>query len=95
MSSRGESHGLFLALDKKPSLWQYVDMSDMVLIGLIAGLVLTGFMVSKGKQWCSFKLRYYKRILWNAFGVCPRCGHRMSYTSTGRGICTNGNCKKV
>ena len=69
--------------------------NDLTFYGAIAVLIIGGFLITKGSQWCLFKLRYMKRVLWNGVGRCHKCNHPLSYTSKGRGICTNGDCKKV
>jgi len=36
-----------------------------------------------------YKLKYYKRLILNFFGLCSICYNQLNYTSKGRGICPN------
>jgi len=46
--------------------------------------------MTKMKQKIAYRIRYYLRRLARAIGVCHKCGTRLNYTITGRGICPNG-----
>jgi hypothetical protein len=41
-------------------------------------------------QRIQYRLSYeWKRVV-KFFGVCPKCGNSLNYTSSGRGICPEG-----
>jgi len=47
----------------------------------------------KDVPWVIYKRFYLKRKIYLAIGKCPKCKYPLSYTSSGRPICTNGDCK--
>jgi len=68
-------------------------MSDMSFWIVTIVLIALGVLLTEKPQWLIYKQAYLKRIIWNAFGRCHKCGHPLSYTPKGRGICTNGECR--
>ena len=68
-------------------------MSNTVFSLSVIGLLGLGVVLTKGTQWCKYRLLYLKRVLWNAFGRCHKCGSALNYTPKGRGICTNIDCR--
>ena len=68
-------------------------MNDLTFWSLIIILFIIGFAGSKPIQWYKYRLLYYKRIIWRAFGRCHRCGKKLDYTTKGRPICPNIYCR--
>lgn len=39
-----------------------------------------------------YRVKFYYKQFMLFIGICPKCYHSMSRLSSGRTVCTNGNC---
>ena len=55
----------------------------IIVVLAVADLLLVLFAYG----WREYKLRYFKRVIWLAFGYCPRCNCKVNWTRNGHAVC--------
>jgi hypothetical protein len=56
-------------------------------LDICIGILLCVAIYIAAPVWWNYKLLYFKRKIWIAFGFCPRCNCRVNFDRTGRALC--------